>query len=209
MPDQPDLPDHPTCTIRSGERVELRRDDVLMPDGSTRTDLHGCQLESGAVLFFSYEDPPPATKHHAVTVALPDEKSPDDVPDSTDATSVVALPPEPPKLPPESAINPVTAVLAVGAAGAAGSLGLRRLRASTATAHTNAQQKEERRQRAECATRSDSVLLDFRAHVADAKTRRLPHIVEPRELWQRADALEAQVDHLRRILRAMAKTRRA
>lgn len=208
----PDLPDHPTCTVRTGERVELRRDDVLMPDGSTRTDLHGCQLESGAVLFLEYEDPTPTVpKHHAMTTALPDEQSPDDVPDSVDATSIVALPPEPPKMPPESAINPVTAVLAVGAAGAAGSLGLRRFRASRPgiKAQPNTQQKERERQQAECSTRSDDVLLNFKAKAADFKTRQLPQVKEPVELWQRADALEVTIDQTQRALRAIAKTRRA
>ena len=201
-----DLPEHPTCTIRTGERAELKRDHVLMPDGSTRADLSGCTLEPGAAFFFEYDEAP----RHTKPIALPDDVSPPAVPDSSDATAVVALPPEPTKMPPTAALSPVTVALAVGAAGTAGALGLRRLRAPRgAQVQTNAQQKEQERQRKECGTKSDTVLLDFKARTTDLKTRKLAQVVEPVELWRRADALEASAANLQRILRAMAKTRRA
>jgi len=47
------------------------------------------------------------------------------------------------------------------------------------------------------------------ATTADLKMRKLAQVVEPVELWRRADALEASAANLQRILRAMANTRRA
>ena len=199
------LPEDPSCVVHDGERVELTPDHVVMPDGSTRLDLNGCTLESGAVLVVEYSEQPATHR----TKDPEDAPLPDAVSDSIDATTVVMLPPAPPPLPPQATVNPVTVAIAASALIASGAIGWQALKASNNPTMHQPQQTEEQRQRAECGTRSDSVLIDFRASVADAKTRRLPHIVEPRELWQRADALEAQVDHLRRILRAMAKTRRA
>ena len=201
------LPDDPSCVVHDGERVELLDEHVVMPDGSTRVDLRGCTLETGAVMVIEYNDPPPP--HHRHVPPPEDVSPPDAVSDSTDATTVAMLPPAPPPLPPQAAVNPVTVAIAVSATGTAGALGWKAVKALKGPTVQQTQQAEEKRQRAECGTRSDSVLTDFRAHTADFKTRQLVQVSEPTELWQRADALDAQVEQLQRFLRASAKTRRA
>lgn len=202
----PDLPEHPTCTIKSGERVELKPDRVILPDGSTLVDLTGCTLEPGSIMVIQYDEPPRPHRKH---VQLPADPSPTDAPPDASSTAVSsALPPSPPKVPPGAAVNPVTVALAVGMAGTAGSLGLRRLRVHKANVQTQ-QQKKEERQRQQCATRSDTVLVDFKARTADFRMRQLVEVVEPVELWRRADSLDDAMADLQRILRAKAKTRRA
>ena len=201
----PDLPEHPTCTIREGERVELKPDRVILPDGSTLVDLKGCSFEPGAIMVIQYDEPP---RPHRKRVQLPADPSPTDAPQDASMVASLALPPSPPKLPPNSVVNPVTVALAVGMAGTAGSFGLRRVRMHKTSAQTQ-QQKQEEKRRQECGARSDSVLVDFQARTADFRTRQLVEVTEPVELWRRADSLEDAVDNLQRILRASARTRRA
>lgn len=212
-----DLPEHPTCTIRSGERVQIKRHHFVMPDGSKRASVAECNWETGAAFYVAYAEhkPPPRAKpkHRKPPKAMPPplDVTPDSVADGSDATSAVALPPEPPKLPPEAATNVLTPVLIVAAVGAAGALGLRGFRASSATkTRADIQQQQDReRKRKECATRSDDALASFRTEAETMSRQQLPTIAEPDAFWQRCDALDAMLDANQRALRARAKTARA
>lgn len=207
----PDLPEHPTCVVRDGERVTIKRHHILMPDGSRRVDLTGCELQSGSVLVIEYRQGHGRRHKHVVTI--PADPSPTEVAPSLDATSVVAVVPASidTTVASHGNVDPLVVALAVGGVGVAGAVGWRAMRGAGGSGRPqiNAQQQEQERQRAECATKSDSVLLDFRAHAADFKTRNVASINEPIELWKRADMLDAQLAELQLAMRALAKTRRA
>lgn len=207
----PDLPDDPSCIVHGGERVTVKRHHVEMPDGTTRTSIKDCKFESGAIVVAEYVERKRERKR-AKLPAVVSPTAPEPLPDETTSTALVAaLPPQPADVPPEAGASPLTVVLAVGVAGTAGAVALKTMRAkaSGGNASQSAQQKDERRQREQCATASDSVMTDFRARTADFKRRPIAEIHEPTALWQRAEALELQVDQLQSVMRAAAKTRRA
>lgn len=229
MPSQP--PDAP-CIVRDGETVEAVDDHWLMPDGSTRDSIEGCDISPTAILRVYVEDDPPprpkakparraeplptpatlAADPHQLT-ADPHQLEPVDVTpadDDQDTMAVVAaLPPDPPRMPPAAAVNPVTVALAIGVAGTAGVLGWQALQGQSASSQQAEQRKEEERQREQCGTASDSVLLDFRARAADFRMRELAQPDDPGELWNRCDVLEARIEQLGQASRIRAKTRRA
>jgi len=228
----PSLPSDPSCVVRAGETIEVVEDHWLMPDGTTRETIAGCDISPDANMLIIAEDeddPEPRYSQPCVPlVPVPVDVSPDVSPtdDSLsppDAiapddqhTATVAMLPTPPRIPPESATQTTTVVVAVAAVGAASWLGVKALgqlaNGSSSSANQNGEQQrkeDERKEREQCATASDGMVNDFRARLADFKTRRLSEVGDPIELWQRCDLLEAQADHLARWLRARAKTRRA
>ena len=229
----PSLPSDPSCVVRAGETIEVVEDYWLMPDGTTRETIAGCDISPDAnMLIIAEDEDDPEQRHSPPAVPLvpvpvdvsPDVSPTDDSPSPPDAiapddqhTATVAMLPTPPRLPPESATQTTTVVVAVAAVGAAGWLGVKALGhlanggSSSGSQNQPEQQRkeEERKEREQCATASNGMFNDFRARVADFKTRRLPEVVDPVDLWQRCDLLEAQADHFARWLRARAKTRRA
>lgn len=229
MPSQPDE----SCVVRKGERIEVTDDGWILPDGSTRETLDGCEIEQGASIIGLIEDLPKPRKRKVASVRQPepvsdvtvaDEQTEVDVvqpppdavsPDELHAETVELLP-EPPKLPPEAASHAVVVSVAVAAVGAAGVAGVKALAQAASGGSSNGSQgqeqqrkEEERKEREQCATVSDGLVNDFRARVADFKTRKLPMPVDPAELWQQCDLLDEQADQLQRWMRARAKTRRA
>lgn len=227
MPSPPDEP----CVVRKGERIEVTDDGWILPDGSTRETLDGCEIEAGASIIGLIEDLPKPRKRKVTSVRQPepvsdvtvaDEQTEADVvqtppdavsPDELHADTVELLP-DPPKLPPEAASHAVVVSVAVAAVGAAGVAGVKALAQAVNGGGSNGSQgqeqqrkEEERKEREQCATASDGLVNDFRARVADFKTRKLPMPVDPAELWQRCDLLDEQADQLQRWMRARAKTR--
>lgn len=229
----PSLPSDPSCVVRAGETIEVVEDYWLMPDGTTRETIAGCDISPDANMLIIAEDEDDSEPRYSQPcvplVPVPVDVSPDvsptdDSPAPPDAvspddqhTATIAMVPTPPRLPPESATQMTTVVVAVAAVGAAGWLGVKALgqlangSASNGSQNQPEQQRkeEERKEREQCATASDGMVNDFRARVADFKTRKLAQVVDPVELWQRCDVLEAQADHFARWLRARDKTRRA
>lgn len=227
MPSPP--PNDPTCVVRAGETLEVVEDGWVLPDGTTRADLDGCDVSPAAILrVFEEDEPEPIRSPPAVPIvpvpvdvspdvsptdepsAPPDVASPDD-----QHTATIAMPPTPPRLPPESATQTTTVVMAAAAVGAAAWMGAKAI-AQVAQGASSSQQRadqqrkeEERKEREQCNTASDGVLNDFRARTADLKMRRLAYCADPVELWRRCDDLEHQIDYLAAYLRARARTRRA
>lgn len=201
----PSLPDDSTCIVHTGERVEVKRNYLVMPDGSTRTDLRDCTLEPGAVVNVRYRltRKPAKLAPHTVVIPAP-AITPDQPPDETTAT--MELPSDAPKMPPAAAVDSTTVVLAVGVAGVAGYAGWRMVKTGDGV---DVQQAEEQRQRKECGTRSDSVLNDFRARLADFRSRKLAMPQDDGNLWSRCDLLEGRIEQLGQIARSRTKTRRA
>lgn len=220
MPSQPDEP----CVVRKGERIEVTDDGWILPDGSTRETLDGCEIEPGASIVGLIEDLPKPRKHKVASVHRPEpmaeeqtsvdvvQPPPEAVSPDELHTETVQLLPEPPKLPPEASSHAVIVAAAAAAVGVAGVAGVKAIAqaASGSQSRLEQQRKEdERKEREQCATASDNLVNDFRARVADFKTRTLSMPVEPRELWQRCDLLDEQADQLQRWMRARAKIRRA
>jgi hypothetical protein len=173
-------------------------------------------------IFAEDEDEPPRASHAAAPANIPivitapdevttttiDELPPvDELPPDTSAI-VAVLPPEPERMPPSASVSVTTVVLAVGVAGVASAMGLQAVQAA-GNAQAQQQRKEEERERKECATASDSVLVDMRARLADFQHRTLPMPQEPANLWERCDGLEARIEQVGQMARALAKTRRA
>jgi uncharacterized protein HemX len=205
------LPVDPTCSIGDGDTVEILDDYWILPDGSTRETLEGCEISPPFTMVMQMSEGRPRkhkAKHKPVAEVIVAEPAPitaDDVP--ADTTAVVAvLPPEPERMPPHSSVSPVTVALAVGVAGAAGWLGWQAMQSATA-ASAQAQQKQDEQRRKECATASDSVSTDFRARLATFNRAQVPQVVDPAALWQRCDALESTVDQVQLAARRIARRR--
>jgi hypothetical protein len=219
----PNPPADPTCIVGPGETAEVVDDYWILPDGSTRDTLDGCQVSPQARLkvFVEEDDEPPPASHPAApanqptAVEIADEPSavvleepPTVTPDELPAeTSAIVVMPEPKRLPP-AADHITTVALAVGVAGVAGVMGVQALQAG-ANAQAQQQRKEEERERKQCGTASDSVLVDMRARLADFRHRSLPIVQDPAGLWERCDFLEERIAQLGQMARALAKTRRA
>ena len=219
----PSPPADPTCVVGPGETAEVVDEYWILPDGSTRDTLDGCQVSPKARLkvFVEEDDEPPPVSHPtapaneltAVEVAeepsaiVLEELPPVTPDDLADETSAIVIMPEPKRVPP--AADHITMVaLAVGVAGVAGVMGVQALQAG-ANAQAQQQRKEEERERKQCNTASDSVLVDMRARLADFRHRSLPMAQDPAGLWERCDSLEERITQLGQMARALAKTRRA
>jgi hypothetical protein len=220
----PSTPADPTCVVGPGEIAEVVDDYWILPDGSTRETLDGCQVSPKARLkvFAEEEDEPPRASHAAAPANIPtvitapddltattidDPPSVDELPPDTSAI-VAVLPPEPERMPPSASVSVTTVVLAVGVAGVASVMGLQAVQAA-GNAQGQQQRKEEERERQECGTASDSVLVDMRARLADFRHRKLSMPHDPVDLWERCDFLEERIAQLGQMARAFAKTRRA
>ena len=202
-------PVDPTCSINNGDTVEILDNYWILPDGSTRETLEGCEVSPPFTMQVSMSEGRPRKhkpKHKSIAEVIVEQPAPvttDDVP--ADTTAVVAvLPPELKRMPPHSSVSPVTVALAVGVAGAAGWLGWQAMQSATA-ASAQAQQTQDKQRRKECATASDSKLNDFKAQLATFRCADLPQPQEPGALWERCDLLDEQLTRLA----AMLKTRRA
>jgi len=207
------LPVNPTCSIRDGDTVEILDDYWILPDGTTRETLEGCEVSPPFTMVVEMSEGRPhkhKSKHKPAAEVIVEQPAPvtvDDLP--ADTTAVVAvLPPEPERMPPHSSVNPVTVALAVGVAGAAGWLGWQAMQ-SAAAATAQAQQQQDEQRRKACATASDSVLSDFKARLADFKRRPMPMPQDPTGLWERCDFLVERIEQLGQALRIRAKTPRA
>lgn len=220
----PNLPADPSCIIGPGETAEVVDDYWILPDGSTRETIDGCQVSPNAKLkVFVEDEPEPVRASHPAmpaneptTVDVVEEQTLtviDDAPPVTpdelaSETSAIVVMPEPKRLPPASVDHITTVALAVGVAGVASVMGVQALQAGV-NAQAQQQRKEEERKRKECSTASDTVLTEFRAQATSFQHRALPIPQDPAGLWERCDFLEERIMQVAQAARALARTRRA
>lgn len=181
-------PEDATCVVRSGDRVEIRTDGFVFPDGQTIESLSGCKLESGAVLFIGWGDPTNRLrllpKRKLASPTTPPEDVSAIAPDVTATTSAAVSAPS--HFRDEGAATTTAVVAAVAIA----ALGVAVFKALHLSANAvNAQQQQREREQRACTTKSDTTRDNFAKTAETLDNKKLREIREPEAFFAKIDGM--------------------